>query len=175
MSKIIDKSMEKKSKVNMPNDIKMECAKVIHIASAAAGSAALIPIPIADRIPITAAQVGMIISLGKVFDITISNSVANAVIGCGLAQNIGQALSDSIIKVIPGVNFVAPAICTITASGLTEAMGWIVADDFYRMSIGEKPENIIKEANKIKDLFDKTSKDKKTKTKVKKRKVTKKS
>lgn len=166
-----NKNIQKKSKINMPHDIKMRCAKAIHIASVAAGSAALIPIPLADRIPITAAQVGMIISLGKVFDITISNSVANAVIGCGLAQNIGQTLSDSIIKAIPGVNFVAPVICTMTASGLTEAMGWIVADDFYRMSIGEEPENIIKEANKIKNLFDKTSKKKKNNIKTKKKTI----
>ena len=121
----IGSKKDKKFKISIPDDIKMECAKAIHIASVAAGSAALIPIPLADRIPITAAQVGMVISLGKVFDITISKSVANAVVGCGLVQNIGQTLSDSIIKAIPGVNFVAPVICTITASTLTEALGWV--------------------------------------------------
>lgn len=144
----------RKSKVKMPIDLQKECAVPIHAASVAAGGAAAIPVPVADTIPITAAQVAMVVALGKVFDVTISDAVAKAVIGCGLAQNVGRAFSASVLKAIPVVNvFVAPVVCTITAAGLTEALGWVIADDFYRMSIGEEPENIVSEAEKIKDLF----------------------
>ena len=143
-----------KSKVKMPKEINAKCAIAIHSAAGAAGAAAAIPIPVADTIPITAAQVGMVVALGKVFDITISDTVAKAVIGCGLAQQVGRAMVDGILKAIPVVNvFVAPTVCTITAAGFTEALGWVIADDFYRMSIGEQPENIVNEAGKIKDLI----------------------
>ena len=40
-----------------------------------------------------------------------------------------------------------------TAVGLTELLGWIVADDFYRMSIGEEPENIVEAVDDLKEVF----------------------
>ena len=143
-----------KPNLKMPKEIQKKCAVPIHTASIAAGGSAAIPVPIADTIPITAAQVGMVVALGKVFDVTISDTVAKAVIGCGLAQSVGRSLSSSVLKAIPVVNiFIAPVVCTITAAGLTEALGWVIADDFYRMSIGEEPENIVSEVEKIKPLF----------------------
>lgn len=41
-----------------------------------------------------------------------------------------------------------------TAATLTEALGWIVADDFYRMSNGEEPENIVETAKDLKQVFE---------------------
>ena len=41
-----------------------------------------------------------------------------------------------------------------TAATLTEALGWIVADDFYRMSKGEEPENIVETAGNLKQAFE---------------------
>lgn len=163
-----------KSKTKMPAGIKKKCSTVIHTAAVAAGTSAAIPIPVADRIPITAAQVGMVIALGKVFDITISESVAKAVIGCGLAQQVGQAIVDGILKSIPGVNvLIAPTVCTITAAGFTEALGWVIADDFYRMSKGEQPDTILDEVPKLEELF-KTVKKSKKKTETKNTSKTKK-
>lgn len=43
---------------------------------------------------------------------------------------------------------------TSIAAALTEAFGWIVADDFYRMSQGEAPENIIENVGNLKGAFD---------------------
>ena len=37
---------------------------------------------------------------------------------------------------------------------ITEALGWIVADDFYRMSQGEEPENIVETAGELRQVFD---------------------
>lgn len=166
-----------KNKVKMPRKIYNKCAIAIHSATGTAGAAAAIPIPVADRVPITAAQVAMVVALGKVFDITISDAVAKAVIGCGIAQQTGQAIVDGILKAIPGANvFVAPVVCTITAAGFTEALGWVIADDFYRMSIGDDPESIIDYAEKIKVLFkDNIKKDSKEEKKRNIRKSDKKS
>lgn len=44
-----------KTKVTMPDDLKSKCAAVIHTATTAAAAAGIIPIPMADTIPITAA------------------------------------------------------------------------------------------------------------------------
>lgn len=36
---------------------------------------------------------------------------------------------------------------------LTETLGWIIADDFYRMPQGEDLENIIENAGELKAAF----------------------
>ena len=53
-----------KSKVNMPKELKRKCNIIIHSATGASAVAGLIPIPMSDAIPITAAQIGMIIKIG---------------------------------------------------------------------------------------------------------------
>ena len=55
---------------------------------------------------------------------------------------------------IPGAGSVAGGIVGATTAGaLTETLGWIIADDFYRMSQGEEPENIIGVADDLKSAF----------------------
>ena len=58
----------------MPKEQWNKCHAIIHGASGGAGAAGAIPLPLADTIPITGAQIGMIVSLGKVFDIEVSHS-----------------------------------------------------------------------------------------------------
>lgn len=100
-----------------------------------------------DAVPITAAQIGMIIALGKIFDITLSQAAAKSILGVGLTQQAGRTVASNILKAIPGVGtIVGGAVGATTAAALTEALGWIVADDFYRMSQGEDPENNILES-----------------------------
>ena len=67
-----------KTKVTMPDDLKSKCAAVIHTATTAAAAAGIIPIPMADTIPITAAQITMIIGLGHIFDISLSETAAKS-------------------------------------------------------------------------------------------------
>lgn len=143
----------KKVKTNMPEDKKKKCQVVIHGAAAAAATAAAIPIPLADTIPITAAQVAMIISLGKAFEITVNKSVAEAIAGCQIAQNLGRNLAGSIVKAIPVVNAVSIPVNVAVATALTEGLGWMVADDFYKISVGEEPDNIISKTIDIAELF----------------------
>lgn len=75
-----------KTKVNMPKDLEKRCHLAIHSASTAAAAAGAIPIPMSDAIPITTAQIAMIIALGKIFDVTLSQSAAKSLVGVGVAQ-----------------------------------------------------------------------------------------
>lgn len=53
--------MGRKSKVKMPKDVEAKCHAAIHTATVAAGAAGAIPFTLADTIPITAAQVTMVV------------------------------------------------------------------------------------------------------------------
>lgn len=150
-----------KSKTNMPKEIKDKCGVAIHSATIAAGAAGLIPIPVADTVPISAAQVAMIVALGKIFDLSISESVAKAIVGVGIAQGIGRTAVSSVFKAIPGIGTVAGlAIGSATAAALTEGLGWLVADDFYRVSVGQEPEELLNKVEEFKnsDMYSKIQK-----------------
>lgn len=143
-----------KSKVHMPKDLEKKCHLAIHSATTAAAAAGAIPIPMSDAIPITAAQIAMIVQLGKVFGITLSQSAAKSVMNVGIAQSAGRAVAAGLIKAIPGAGtLIGGVISATTAAALTEALGWLVADDFYRMANGEEPENIMETAGELKSAF----------------------
>ena len=91
-----------KSKVHMPKELKKRCQLVIHSATAASAAAGAIPIPMSDAIPITAAQIGMIIALGKEFDITLSDAAAKSILGVGVTQQAGRAVASNLLKAVPG-------------------------------------------------------------------------
>ena len=144
-----------KSKVHMPKELKKRCQLVIHSATAASAAAGAIPIPMSDAIPIAAAQIGMIIALGKEFDITLSDAAAKSILGVGVTQQAGRAVASNLLKAVPGVGTVVGGfIGASTAAALTEALGWVIADDFYRMSQGENPENIVETAGELKSAFE---------------------
>lgn len=144
-----------KSKVHMPKELKKRCQLVIHSATAASAAAGAIPIPMSDAIPITAAQIGMIIALGKEFDITLSDAAAKSILGVGVTQQAGRAVASNLLKAVPGVGTVVGGfIGASTAAALTEALGWVIADDFYKMSQGENPENIVETAGELKSAFE---------------------
>ena len=143
-----------KSKVHMPKELQKNCHIAIHSATTAAAAAGAIPIPMSDAIPITAAQVAMIISLGKVFGISLSQSAAKSIASVVVTQQAGHAIFANILKCIPGGGVAGAVVGATTAATLTEALGWIVADDFYRMSNGEEPENIVETAKDLKQVFE---------------------
>jgi uncharacterized protein (DUF697 family) len=146
-----------KSKTHMPKEIHNKCAATIHITSITAGAAGGIPIPMSDTVPITAAQIAMIVKLGKVFDLTISNAIAKSIINITLTQQLGRAVATNILKCIPVGGQIAGAVTGASvAATFTETLGWIVADDFYRLSIGEDAENIGEAASEVKGLFEGT-------------------
>lgn len=144
-----------KSKVHMPKELEKKCHMAIHSATVASATAGAIPIPMSDAIPITAAQIGMIISLGKIFGVSLTQSAAKSIATVTLTQQAGRAVASNLLKLIPGAGtIIGGAIGASTAAALTETLGWIIADDFYRMSMGDEPENIVETAGNLKGAFD---------------------
>ena len=146
-----------KSKAKMPKELEKQCHMVIHAAAAAAGAGGAVPIPMADTVPITAAQIAMIVKLGQIFDVALSESVAKSIIAGKIAQTAGRAIATNVIKMIPGAGtIIGGVVSASTAAVITEGMGWTVADDFYRMSLGKEPENFLENAEgleALKELF----------------------
>ena len=105
------------------------CNGIIHTAAIASGVVAFIPVPVADAIPISAAQITMVVSLGGVFKQKLSRAAAKAIVAAAASTFAGRTL----VKLIPGVGW---AISSAVAAGVTEAIGWMVAvdmaNDFYK-------------------------------------------
>ena len=144
-----------KSKAHMPKELEKKCHVAIHTATAAATAAGALPMPMSDAVPITAAQIAMIVALGRAFGITLSESAAKSLVSVGLTQQAGRAVASNLLKIVPGVGTVVGGIIgASTAAALTELLGWIIADDFYRLSQGEEPENIVENASELKNAFE---------------------
>ena len=124
----------------MNADDKSKCHKIIHTASVAAGAigTGLAQLPGSDTVPITAIQVGMIISLGAVFGREITETAAKSLIGGFVAAATGRLISQVLVGWIPGLG---NAINTATAAGITEALGWDVAKRFAEEASKEELED----------------------------------
>jgi uncharacterized protein (DUF697 family) len=99
----------------------------------------------------------MIIALGKIFGMSIERSAAASIIKIGLAVTAGRQVATTLGKVvgklIPGVNIAVSAASAATAAVITEGLGWLVAEDFYRMSIGQEPEGLVDAAGSIQEIY----------------------
>ena len=126
----------------MTEDQIVKCNVAIHTAAVAAGASGAIPIPVADAIPMSAAQVTMVIALGKIFGQKITDSTAKGLLGAAASTFVGREL----FKFIPVVGWITSAGI---AAGVTEAVGWTVAVDFaktYRTEY-ERKKNAADAAN----------------------------
>lgn len=121
--KIIDKRRE--AGKLMTADQITKCNAAIHTAAVAAGGVGFIPIPVVDAIPISAVQVTMVVALGKIFDQTITDSVAKGFIGAAASTLVGRSLA----KMIPIVGW---GVSAGVAAGVTEAIGWTIAVDLAK-------------------------------------------
>ena len=113
----------------MTDTQRAKCHAIIHGATAACAAIAggMAQLPGSDAIPITGIQVGMIISLGSVFDIPVSESGAKGIMaGLGAAAG-GRLVSQFLVGWIPGFG---NAVNASTAVAITETLGWKAADYF---------------------------------------------
>lgn len=132
----------------MTKDEKSKCHAIIHAASAAAAAigGGLAQLPGSDTVPITAIQVGMVISLGAVFGQEITKTTAASIVG-GLASSIGgRTLSQLLVGWIPGFG---NAINATTAAGITETLGWTVAKQFANSGTEDDEGGSDDEAKKL--------------------------
>ena len=106
-----------------------KCSAIIHTTSAAVATigGGLAQIPGSDMIPITAAQVGMIISLGSVFGKSITETAAKALVKSLAGASVGRLISQVALWCLPGVS---NAVNASTAAGITERLGWKAAKKF---------------------------------------------
>lgn len=114
-----------------------KCHGIIHGASAACGGVGtgLAQIPASDNAVIVPIQIGMIVGLGTVFELNITESVAKSIIASAGASIAGRTLSQFLVGWIP---VVGNAINTATAAGITEAIGWIAVRNFYERWLEDK-------------------------------------
>lgn len=119
----------------MTNKQYEDCQLIIHSASVASGAAGALPIPGSDSVAICAAQTAMIIALGKVFDIRMTESAAEAMVITRLTEFAGKLMAGGFIKMIPGVGtFIGGCVNATVAVSITEMVGWEVAEDFDRQA-----------------------------------------
>lgn len=106
-----------------------KCHAIIHSASVAAGGGgtSLAQIPLADSAIITPIQIAMIIGLGGVFELHVSEGVAKGIIGSVMAAVVGRYVSQLFVGWLP---IVGNAINAATAAGITELIGWAAVKHF---------------------------------------------
>ncbi len=102
-----------------------KCKTIIHVASGAAGSVGLIPIPFSDALAIAPIQAGMIYKMNDAFGVELENSVATSLItgllGVTAIAQVGRTLVNGFLKFIPVVGSVAGGA---TAVIITEGIGF---------------------------------------------------
>ncbi len=110
-----------------------ECHAAIHTASAACAAigAGLAQVPCSDSLLITPIQLAMSIALAKVFDLELDDGVHKAGIASASATIVGRAASQIFIGWFP---LLGNVINALTAASLTETIGWIIADEFDKLS-----------------------------------------
>lgn len=131
------KSSGKVKKFDIPEDMMNKCQGIIHGASVACGGVGtgLAQIPASDNAVIVPIQIGMIIGLGSVFELNITESAAKSIIASAGASIAGRTFSQFLVGWIPGLG---NAINTATAAGITEAIGWIAVANFYERWLEDK-------------------------------------
>lgn len=107
------------------------CHIAIHSATATSGVLGAVPIPFADAIPISAAQITMVIALGKIFHQEITSAAAKGLIGAAASTLVGRNL----VKFIPIVGW---GVSAVVAAGVTEAIGWTIAVDMAKNNLKEQ-------------------------------------
>lgn len=115
----------------MTDEQKAKCHSIIHSASIGAGGigAGFAQLPCSDSLAIVPIQVTMVILLGAVFGIRLNQSTAEATLSTATATMAGRGISQILVGWIPGIG---NAINAATAMGITETIGWSVANDFAK-------------------------------------------
>lgn len=120
----------------MTSEQKKRCNEIIHsasVAAAAVGSgSASIPvvgsfISLTDESAITPIQIAMIVSLGKVFDVSLDKTTAASLLTGMLTAKIGRKVAGFFAGLVPGLG---PVVNGGTAASITEVVGWSVVNYF---------------------------------------------
>ena len=115
------------------DDKRLQCHGIIHAASLAAGAAAspLAQIPGSDCAVIVPIQTAMAVALSKVFGLSVCDGAAKAAVATAGATYAGRFASQVLIGWLP---LIGNAVNAATAAAITEAVGWIVAEEFAQQA-----------------------------------------
>lgn len=119
-----------------------KCHCAIHSAAVAAGALGVTPLPCADIFPISAVQATMIVALALIFNAEITKDAAEEIARTYIVGNMGKIIAGGFAKIVPGIGH---GINGAIAAGLTEVLGWEVAEKFAAGIIPAEP--VLKEEN----------------------------
>ena len=121
--------MSDNSNSNMTDSEYAKCHAIIHSAAVAAGGvgAGLAQIPLSDNLVIMPIQIGMVGSLGSVFDKSLGEAAITSLISAAAATVVGRNLAGALVGWLPVIGNVIQAS---TAFAITESIGWIIANNF---------------------------------------------
>ncbi|GAA8678013.1 hypothetical protein HpBT339_12530 [Helicobacter pylori] len=126
----------------------------IHVASGAAGTAGLIPIPFSDALAIAPIQAGMIYKMNDAFGMDLEESVAASLItrllGVTAIAQVGRTLANGLLKFIPVVGSV---VGSATAVIITEGIGFAYLKVLEKCFNDETGEVELPAIDTIKSLF----------------------
>lgn len=105
-----------------------KCHGIIHgfTATATAVGAGLAQLPMSDAIALAPIQIGMIMALGRVLGLNLSESTAKGLQANLVGGIVGKTVANALTCWIPGIGNV---INGSTAAVVTETMGWLVVED----------------------------------------------
>ncbi len=132
-----------------------KCKTIIHVASGAAGSVGLIPIPFSDALAIAPIQAGMIYKMNDAFEVSLGKSATptfiTGILGVTAVAQVGRTLVNGFLKFIPVVGSVAGGA---TAVIITEGIGFAYLKVLERCFNDETGEvNLPDEVGMITSLF----------------------
>lgn len=114
----------------MTDKQKKRCHEIIHAAliSAAAVGAGSASVPVVgsfvslcDESAITPIQIAMIVSLGKVFDVSLDKTTAASLLTGMVTAKVGRKVAGFFAGLVPGLGSV---VNSGTAASITEGVGW---------------------------------------------------
>lgn len=114
----------------MTDEQKNRCHEIIHAASISAAAvgagAASVPVvgsfvSLCDESAITPIQIAMIVSLGKVFDVSLDKTTAASLLTGMVTAKVGRKVAGFFAGLVPGLGSVVNGG---TAASITEGVGW---------------------------------------------------
>lgn len=108
---------------------KFRCHLVIHSHAVTGGGVAFISaqIPTIDVAALVGIEVHMVIKLGSIFKINLTESAAKSLLASSIATLAGRGITQWAVGWIPGYGNI---INTATAATIIEGIGWAIANDF---------------------------------------------
>lgn len=108
---------------------KKRCHIIIHGAAASAAGIGfgLAQAPGSDVPAIVGIEIGMTISIGAVFGISLTESTAKSIVLSAAGTVVGRGISQVLLGWMP---LIGNTINASTAFGVVEALGWAIANDF---------------------------------------------